>query len=70
MGRKEEYKLQNERYLEALRAENDIRELPCGILYRVLEEGNGGNTPRLNYNRQIKKFPTEKQNVSLKHILT
>lgn len=23
MGRKEEYKLQNERYLEALRAEND-----------------------------------------------
>lgn len=22
------------------------------------------------YNRQIKKFPTEKQNVSLKHILT
>lgn len=24
----------------------------------------------LNYNRQIKKFPTEKQNVSLKHILT
>lgn len=24
----------------------------------------------LYYNRQIKKFPTEKQNVSLKHILT
>ena len=24
----------------------------------------------LLYNRQIKKFPTEKQNVSLKHILT
>lgn len=23
-----------------------------------------------HYNRQIKKFPTEKQNVSLKHILT
>ena len=23
-----------------------------------------------DYNRQIKKFPTEKQNVSLKHILT
>lgn len=30
-------------------------------------------TPRnreILYNRQIKKFPTEKQNVSLKHILT
>lgn len=25
---------------------------------------------REEYNRQIKKFPTEKQNVSLKHILT
>lgn len=24
----------------------------------------------VKYNRQIKKFPTEKQNVSLKHILT
>lgn len=24
----------------------------------------------IRYNRQIKKFPTEKQNVSLKHILT
>lgn len=24
----------------------------------------------IKYNRQIKKFPTEKQNVSLKHILT
>lgn len=27
-------------------------------------------TGELVYNRQIKKFPTEKQNVSLKHILT
>ena len=26
--------------------------------------------PIITYNRQIKKFPTEKQNVSLKHILT
>lgn len=31
-------------------------------------EGNLGYC--LYYNRQIKKFPTEKQNVSLKHILT
>ena len=40
MGRKDEYKLQNEQYLEALRAEEDIKELPCGIFYRVLESGN------------------------------
>lgn len=30
----------------------------------------GLTTLFLFYNRQIKKFPTEKQNVSLKHILT
>ncbi len=28
------------------------------------------NLEQIKYNRQIKKFPTEKQNVSLKHILT
>lgn len=48
MGRKEEYKLQNEQYMETLRAEKDIQELPCGILYRVMEEGSGGATPGLN----------------------
>ena len=35
MGRKEEYKLQNEQFMQALRAEADVYELPCGILYKV-----------------------------------
>lgn len=48
MSRKEEYKLKNEQFLEELRAENDIKELPAGVLYRVIEEGQGSNTPRLN----------------------
>lgn len=48
MGRKEEYKTKNEQFLEELRAENDIKELPTGILYRVIEAGQGSNTPRLN----------------------
>ena len=39
MGRKEEYKLQNERYLEALRAENDIRELPLNSIVTVHYKG-------------------------------
>ena len=39
MSRKEEYKLQNEQFLEQLRTAEGIKELPCGILYRVLEEG-------------------------------
>lgn len=46
MGRKEEYKLQNEQFMQALRAEADVCELPCGILYKVLEEGSGTATPR------------------------
>ncbi len=46
MGRKEEYKLQNEQFMQALCAEADVCELPCGILYKVLEEGSGTATPR------------------------
>lgn len=37
----------------------------------VLKDGMKiGVSDQSLYNRQIKKFPTEKQNVSLKHILT
>ena len=31
MGRKEEYKLQNEQFLEQLRTAEGIKELPCEI---------------------------------------
>lgn len=48
MGRKEEYKLQNEQFMQTLRTEADVHELPCGILYKVLEEGTGSATPRSN----------------------
>lgn len=48
MSRKEEYKTKNEQFLEELRAENEIKELPAGILYRVIEAGQGSNTPRPN----------------------
>lgn len=42
MGRKDEYKLQNEQYLEALRAEEDIKELPCRHLLPCdWKAGNG-----------------------------
>lgn len=49
MGRKEDYRKQNEQFLEALRSEqDDIKELAAGVLYRVLEAGQDGSTPRLN----------------------
>lgn len=35
-----------------------------------LETATSHRNSICEYNRQIKKFPTEKQNVSLKHILT
>ena len=38
MSRKEEYKLQNEQFLEQLRTAEGIKELPCGILYRNCPE--------------------------------
>ena len=48
MSRKEEYKLQNDPSYALWRTAEGIKELPCGILYRVLEEGRDGLTPRLN----------------------
>lgn len=48
MGRKEEYKLKNEQFLEALREEGGVHELPCGVLYKSLKKGKGGKTPSLN----------------------
>ena len=37
---------------------------------KVIKKQLYTNNMSCKYNRQIKKFPTEKQNVSLKHILT
>lgn len=48
MSRKEEYRQQNELFMETLRADKEVKELPAGILYRVLETGQGSNTPRPN----------------------
>ena len=31
--------------MQALRAEADVYELPCGLSYKVLEEGSGTATP-------------------------
>ena len=34
--------------MHTLRTEADVHELPCGILYKVLEEGTAAATPRSN----------------------
>lgn len=48
MTKKEIYKQQNEQFLESLRTETGIKELPCGILYKVIDKGKGGVNPRLS----------------------
>lgn len=48
MSRKEEYKIKNEQFLASLASQDDILFLGGGVLYRVLEQGDGkvSVTPR------------------------
>lgn len=41
-GNKEEYHLQNERFLEAVAHEEGVKSLRGGVLYKIIEEGTGG----------------------------
>lgn len=49
---------------------NIIKKYPELLELAYLSEREREHDLHAIYNRQIKKFPTEKQNVSLKHILT
>lgn len=44
MSKKEIYKQKNEQFLLNIRQEDGVRELRAGVLYKVLEEGNGEGT--------------------------
>ena len=39
MGKKEEYKLKNEQFLQNLRTEEGVKELAAGVLYRSWKAG-------------------------------
>ena len=54
--------------LQSCDVADNRRDMLCGNWESV--EGKPDVLIYKEYNRQIKKFPTEKQNVSLKHILT
>ena len=47
-NRKEEYKEQNLRYLEAIASQEGVKKLAGGILYKVTEQGSGTVSPRLD----------------------
>lgn len=41
---KEEYRLKNEKFMDTMAQEDGVRSLRGGILYKIIEEGNGGGT--------------------------
>ena len=48
MGRKEEYRLNNEAFLTGLRLDGTVKELSGGVLYRVVNEGKGNAEVKVN----------------------
>ena len=48
MGRKEEYRLNNEAFLTGLRLDGTVKELSGGVLYRVVNEGKGSADVKVN----------------------
>lgn len=45
MSKKEEYKQKNLQYLEEVALGEGVIKLPCGILYKVMQEGKGTVSP-------------------------
>lgn len=48
MGRKEEYKFKNEQFFASLRTKEEIQELPGGVLYRIINNGDDKGQVRDN----------------------
>lgn len=47
-NKKEEYKEQNLQFLEETASQEGVYKLPCGVLYKVLEQGAGTVSPQLS----------------------
>ena len=45
MGKKEEYKEKNLRFLEEVATGEGVVRLPCGVLYKEIEKGTGVVSP-------------------------
>ena len=48
MSKKEEYIIKNKEYIKAKASEEGYNELPGGVLYKIIEQGNGGKSPDIN----------------------
>lgn len=47
MASKQDYKQQNEAFLQSVAQEPDVKSLSCGVLYKVLQSGSGVS-PKIN----------------------
>ena len=45
MAKKEEYRLKNQQFLEAIAREEGVERLPSGVLYKVITRGESDKTP-------------------------
>lgn len=48
MSKKEEYIIKNKEYIKAKASEEGYNELPGGVLYKIIDQGNGGKSPDIN----------------------
>lgn len=48
MSKKEEYIAKNKEFLRTKASEEGYCELPGGVLYKIIEHGNGEKTPDIN----------------------
>lgn len=48
MNKKEEYKEKNLQFLEEMAVQENVRKLPSGVLYKIIEQGSGTVFPALD----------------------
>ena len=60
MGKKEEYKEKNLRFLEEVATGEGVVKLPCGVLYKEIEKGTGVVSPELSsLSITVERWPTD-----------
>ena len=62
MGKKEEYKEKNLRFLEEVATGEGVVKLPCGVLYKEIEKGTGVVSPELRMSSlsiTVERWPTD-----------
>ena len=59
MGKKEEYKEKNLRFLEEVATGEGVVKLPCGVLYKEIEKGTGVVSRMSSLSITVERWPTD-----------